>query len=209
MSVDHLLLVDEAAPGIRVLTLDRPDKCNALSTALLAAVAARCRAAAVDTSVRCVVIAAAGPAFCAGADIAEMRDGGPHAVGERERQRQWAVIEQFPKPFIAAVEGPAFGGGNELAMLADIVVAGPNARFGQPEVGIGGMPGDGGTQRLVRAVGKGLAMQMILTGKPIDASTALHSGLVSECVQAGSALARAMEIAGGDSGRCAAGRDGR
>jgi enoyl-CoA hydratase len=177
------------------VTLNRPEKRNALNVALLAGLAQACEAAAADNGVRCLILAAAGPVFCAGADIAEMRAGGVEVLRRPERARHWSTIEHFAKPLLAAVEGAALGGGNELVMLADIVIAGKEARFGQPEVKIGGMPGDGGTQRLVRAVGKNLAMKMILTGKPIDADTAMHAGLVAETVESGQALARAIELA--------------
>lgn len=111
------------------------------------------------------------------------------------RLDDWREIENFPKPLVAAATGYVLGGGNELAMMADIIIAGDDARFGQPEIKIGIFPGDGGTQRLVRAVGKSLAMQMILTGEPISAETALRAGLVSEVVPSNEAASRAVEIA--------------
>jgi enoyl-CoA hydratase len=111
------------------------------------------------------------------------------------REAAWHAIESFSKPLIVAVEGVALGGGNELVLLADIVVAGQSARFGQPEVAIGGMPGDGGTQRLIRTVGKGAAMQMILTGKAISAADAYRLGLVTRLCPMGSAVAEARIIA--------------
>ena len=119
----------------------------------------------------------------------------PRFLRVSSREAAWKTIESFSKPLIAAVEGVALGGGNELVLLADIVVAGESARFGQPEAAIGGMPGDGGTQRLIRSVGKGAAMQMILTGKPISAADAYRLGLVTRLCSPGNAVAEARIIA--------------
>lgn len=182
-------------PSVTLVRLNRPEKRNALSVALLVEMADAFNDAARDNNVRCVILAGDDQAFSAGADIAELRQRGPEMLADPVRIASWSAIERFPKPLIAAVDGVALGGGNELAMLADIVVAGAGARFGQPEVSIGGTPGDGGTQRLVRAVGKSMAMQMILAGEPIDADTALRCGLVSEVTPPGEAVARALSIA--------------
>ena len=120
---------------------------------------------------------------------------GPVEILTHERQRHWKAIAGFPKPLIAAVNGFALGGGCELALCADILVAGSNAQFGQPEINLGLIPGAGGTGRLARTVGKALTMQMVLTGQPIDARTALAAGIAVEVDEPESALARAVEIA--------------
>jgi enoyl-CoA hydratase len=183
------------APHVLLLALRRPQRRNALDTALLVALRAALDRAARDDDIRCVVLTGDDRSFSAGADIHEMREGGLAALQNPVRLEAWAAIEHFPKPLVAAVNGYALGGGNELALLCDILVAGEGATFGQPEVQIGGMPGDGGTQRLVRAIGKSRAMQMILTGVPIDARAALACGLVSEVVANERTVARAIEIA--------------
>ena len=184
-----------ARPGVLRITLERPRKRNALSVALLVEVAAHLTRAEAGDEVRCAVLTGDERAFSAGADIAEMVDDGFATIESPARKAAWAVIEDFPKPLVAAAAGYAFGGGNELAMLADIMIAGTSARFGQPEISIGVIPGDGGTQRLTRAVGKSLAMKMILTGEPIDAATAFAAGLVAEVVADDMVLARALDIA--------------
>jgi enoyl-CoA hydratase len=120
---------------------------------------------------------------------------GTAAVLTHERQRHWRTIATFPKPLIAAVNGYALGAGCELALCADILVAGANAQFGQPEINLGMIPGAGGTQRLARIAGKPLAMLMVLTGRPIDAAAALAAGIVVEVDEPESALARAVQIA--------------
>jgi enoyl-CoA hydratase/carnithine racemase len=189
------LEVTRPAPHVLLLALRRPRRRNALDTALLVALRAELDSATRDDEIRCVVLTGDDQSFSAGADIHEMREGGLAALQNPVRLEAWAAIERFAKPLVAAVNGYALGGGNELALLCDIVVAGASATFGQPEVQIGGMPGDGGTQRLVRAVGKSRAMQMILTGVPIDAPTALACGLVAEVVASERTVARAIEIA--------------
>ena len=120
---------------------------------------------------------------------------GLQALTTREREQGWIAIEKFSKPIIAAIESYSLGGGNELAMTTDMIIAGEKAIFGQPEVKIGVIPGDGGTQRLIRAVGKPMAMRMILSGEFIDAKTAFKSGLVADVVEAGKAEERALELA--------------
>ncbi|MFQ5773548.1 MAG: enoyl-CoA hydratase-related protein [Kiloniellaceae bacterium] len=191
----ELILRAAPRPGVLLLTLNRPDKRNALSAALLIELAQVLDGAAADEAVRCAVLAGDERAFSAGADITEMVERGLAAIEDTRRQRAWRAIETFAKPLVAAVQGFAFGGGHELAMLADIVIAGEHARFGQPEINIGVMPGDGGTQRITRVAGKSLAMKMILTGEPIDAEAALRAGLVAEVVAHGRVLDRALEIA--------------
>jgi enoyl-CoA hydratase len=144
-----------------------------------------------------VVITGDERAFSAGADINDQLERGLDSVFSDERLGAWRTVERFPKPLVAAVEGYALGGGCELALLADIVVAGETARFGQPEINIGIMPGDGATQRLARSVGKSMAMKMILSGEMIGADEAKEIGLVAEVTAAGKATERALDLAAG------------
>lgn len=192
---DPLVLREPPQDGVMVVTLNRPHKRNALSRALLIELAGLCADAASDPQVRCVVLTGGPTFFCAGADITEMQAWGFAALEHTGRQAAWDAIAAFPKPLIAAVEGICFGGGHELAMLADMIIASQTARFGQPEINIGILPGDGATQRVTRVAGKSLAMKMMLTGEPIDAATALAAGLAAEVVPAGQALERACELA--------------
>ena len=190
-----LVLSTVPSPHVLQLTLNRPSKRNALSNELIAALAACLRAAALNNDVRCVVLTGADTFFSAGADIKEMQQRGFEAIDNPARRSGWKDIANFPKPLIAAVEGICFGGGHELAMLADIIIAGETATFGQPEINIGILPGDGATQRLTRASGKSLAMMMILTGEPITAQTALRAGLIAQVVEAGQAGMKGLAIA--------------
>ena len=190
-------LILETTPrlGVTQFTLNRPSKRNALSNSLIAALAEATERARNSDDVRCCVLTGAGGVFSAGADIFEMEAQGIEAIDNSERRRNWGTIEDFPKPIIAAVEGFAFGGGHELAMLTDFVVAAEDSQFGQPEINLGILPGDGATQRLTRVGGKGLAMRMMLTGEPIDAATAHFAGLITELTPPGKALERALDLA--------------
>jgi len=189
------IVVDRPAEGVVRLTLHRPDFRNALRTQTLGEIAAELDAAQADAGTRVVVLTGGLDCFAAGADVREMVPLGPIDILTHERQRHWRTIATFRKPLVGAVCGYALGGGCELALCCDILVAGNNARFGQPEVNLGMIPGAGGTQRLARTVGKALTMQMVLTGLPIGAQTALAAGLVVEVDEPESALARAVEIA--------------
>lgn len=193
--MDRLVQSVEPAPGIRLLTLNRPDKLNALSKALLAELSQLLAGYDADTEVGCVVLTGAGRAFAAGADISDMLERGVASYADPERLACWRAIEGFSKPIIAAVNGYALGGGLELALLCDIIIASQAAQFATPEIKIGSFPGDGGTQRLPRLVGKSFAMQMVLTGDMVDATLAERKGLVSEVVEADRLLPRALEIA--------------
>ena len=192
---EDLILIERPAEHVLLARLNRPAARNALSGALIARLAEILRDASADTSVRAVVLAGSDKAFSVGADIKEMVSGGLAALTTPSRVDGWYAIETFDKPIISAIEAYSLGGGNELAMTTDMIVAGENAMFGQPEVKIGVIPGDGGTQRLIRAVGKPMAMRMILTGEFIDAATAFTCGLVADLVPAGQAEARAIEHA--------------
>jgi enoyl-CoA hydratase len=187
--------VSMPALGVMQVVLNRPAKLNALSRALLIELAEAVDQAVADDATRCIVVTGSDKVFSAGADISEMSARGYAALVDKARMQAWETIERCPKPLIAAVRGIAYGGGHELALLADIIVASETARFAQPEINIGILPGDGATQRLLRIAGKSLTMQMVLTGEPIDAATALRAGLISEVVPADHVLPRAIELA--------------
>ncbi len=190
------IIVSRHTDGVMQITLNRPKALNALSKGLLAEVARVLDEATADDAVRCVVLTGDERAFSAGADIKEMSDGGIPMFAEAGRLKSWKTIERFAKPLIAAVNGYALGGGCELILRCDIVVAGEGACFGTPEIKIAAFPGDGGTQRLPRSVGKARAMMMVLTGEFIDAETARDWGLVVEVVPSERTIERALEIAG-------------
>ena len=189
------LIVQAPADGVRLITLHRPQPLNALNTALLEELAAELDAADQDPEIRAVVITGSRKAFAAGADINEMAQRDLVGILNDPRVAHWQRIAGFGKPLIAAVNGFALGGGCELVMCADIVIAGSDARFGQPEINLGIIPGAGGTQRLLRAVGKPLAMQMVLSGEAIDARHALQAGLVSEVTEPELTVERALQVA--------------
>jgi enoyl-CoA hydratase len=198
------LVLVERRGRVLLLTLNRPEKLNALSKGLLKRLGDVLSDAERDTSLACVVLTGAGRAFAAGADISDMLARGVESYVDPERLACWRTIENFGKPIIAAVNGFAFGGGLELALLCDVVVAAENATFATPEIKVGSFPGDGGTQRLPRLVGKSFAMQMVLTGEMVDAALAERKGLVSEVVPAERLLPRALQIAGAVAERSAA-----
>jgi enoyl-CoA hydratase len=194
-STPDLVRAQRPVAGVLVLALNRPEKANSLSTELVVQLCMHMRAAAADSAVACVVLTGSERIFSAGADISGMATHGVDWYLDPERLERWVEIQNFPKPVIAAVNGPAIGGGCELALLCDIIVAGETASFSQGEITVGVIPGDGATQRLPRQVGKSLAMQMILSGERIPAQRALQAGLVSEVVPVAQTVARAVEIA--------------
>jgi enoyl-CoA hydratase len=179
---------------VLVLAIDRPARRNALHTALLQRIAAELEAADGDDGVGCVVISGSDTLFAAGADVEEIAEAGPRAALEDPRVAAWQAIRGARKPLIAAVEGYCLGGGLELALHADIVIAGEGASFGLPEVKLGIMPGAGGTQLLPRTVGRSLAMKLALSGEFVGADEALRAGLAAEVVGAGEACGRAREL---------------
>jgi enoyl-CoA hydratase len=193
-SPTNLVLAERCGRTV-VLTLNRPEKLNALSKELLEQLATHFSDAEHDDGVSCVVLTGAGRAFSAGADIADMLARGVASYADPRRLEHWRAIERFSKPLIAAVNGFAFGGGLELALLCDIILAAETATFSCPEIKIGSFPGDGGTQRLPRLLGRSFAMQMILTGAVIDASLAERKGLVSEVLPSDALLPRVRQIA--------------
>lgn len=190
-----VLVETVAADGVAVLRLNRPAVLNALNLDLRRRLAEAFTRLDADPAVRVIVLAGGERAFCAGADLAEYVDAGPIEIIGREMDRLWGAIAACRKPVIAAVRGHALGGGCELALHADLIVAAASASFGQPEVLIGLMPGGGATQRLTRAVGKFRAMRMLLCGAPIGAAEALACGLVSEVAEDALTEARALELA--------------
>lgn len=192
---DDLIELSSPEPGVAWLRLNRPAVLNALNLALRQRIAAAFEQLDRDTTVHVIVLAGGERAFCAGADLTEYVDADPLEIIGRDMDRLWGAIGACRKPVIAAVRGHALGGGCELAMHADLIVAGASARFGQPEVLIGLMPGGGATQRLTRAVGKFAAMKLLLTGEPIDATEALRIGLVSEVVDDAQVERRALALA--------------
>ncbi len=184
--------------AIAVITIDRPEARNALNLAVQQDIHDALVAFRNDDAIRCVIITGAGGVFCAGADIAgfdELR-AAPLIGDHSPAARFWEELSSFPKPVIAAVEGYALGGGCEIALACDIVIAGDTARFGVPEVRLGVIPGAGGTQRLIRAVGKSTAMSMLLTGDFMAANDALRCGIVAKVVPAGEAAQAAHAMAG-------------
>ncbi|MCB8840291.1 enoyl-CoA hydratase-related protein [Aurantimonas sp. VKM B-3413] len=188
-------LVETGGDGVAIVHMNRPQTRNALSAEMRAQLAGHFEALAVDEGVNVVVLTGGPDCFAAGADIRAMASASPTQIALRRTEKLWEPIRTFPKPLIAAVNGWALGGGCELAMHADIIVAGESARFGQPEIKVGIMPGAGGTQRLVRAVGKFKAMKMLLTGEPVSAIEAEAMGLVSEVVPDRETLERALHLA--------------
>jgi enoyl-CoA hydratase/carnithine racemase len=189
------VLLERPAEGIAVIRLNRPEVRNAINSNVRELLAEHFRTLGNDETTRCIILTGGEKVFAAGADIRDMVDRTPIEIMTRRGELLWAPIAACPKPVIAAVNGYAFGGGCELAMHADIIIAGEGASFGQPEVRVGIMPGAGGTQRLTRAVGKFRAMKMLLTGEPVTARDALAMGLVSEVVPDGEVFTAAMRIA--------------
>jgi len=190
-----VVLLERPVAGVAVLRLNRPDRLNALNMAVRENLASHFTELAADDSVRCVVITGDEKAFAAGADVTELAARTPTDEAFAKSRAAWAALEGYRRPIIAAVNGFALGGGCELAMHCDIIIAGEGAKLGQPEVKLGIMPGAGGTQRLVRAVGKFAAMRLLLTGDLLSAADALRLGLVSEVVADARVLPHALEIA--------------
>ncbi|HET8626186.1 MAG TPA: enoyl-CoA hydratase-related protein [Thermomicrobiales bacterium] len=185
----------EREGAVAVVRLNRPQALNALSSELMNELADQLEALDADEAIRCVVLTGNERAFAAGADIKEMAGASPIGMFQRMRFTQWDRIRKLRKPLIAAVSGHCLGGGNELAMTCDMIVASETARFGQPEINIGVMPGAGGTQRLTRALGKARAMEIVLTGRPITAREAYALGLVNRVVPVEAYLDEAQALA--------------
>lgn len=184
--------------GIMTITLNRPEKLNALNDEVLQELAVAFSQAKSDNTVKALLLTGSGKAFCAGADISRLAECDAQSGYQFacDGQAVFRQLETLGKPSLAAINGFAFGGGCELAMSATLRIAASTAQFGQPEVKLGVIPGYGGTQRLARLVGKGRALDLCLTGRFINAETALHWGLVSEVVEAQELLAHAERILG-------------
>ncbi|WP_209304339.1 enoyl-CoA hydratase-related protein [Pusillimonas caeni] len=190
-----LVLLERISPAVALVRLNRPHVRNALDLGIRKELARVFRGFADEDELRCVVLTGSGECFAAGADIEDMSRIDAMQMYHRHTERLWAAVAECPVPVISAVNGYALGGGLELAMNTDIIVAGRGARFGQPEVKVGIMPGAGGTQRLTRAIGKFQAMYLCLTGHLISAEEAYGMGLVSKVVDDDQVMAHSLELA--------------
>ncbi|MFK0838362.1 enoyl-CoA hydratase [Pseudomonas aeruginosa] len=197
MSADPspVVLLEFPAADIALLRLNRPQARNALNDEVRQRLASHFQTLGADPAIRVIVLTGDSHCFAAGADLRDLSTSTAIGLYGRHSERYWEAIARCPKPVIAAVNGFALGGGCELAMHCDLIVAGESAQFAQPEIKVGVMPGAGGTQRLVRAVGKFQALRMLFTGCLVKAPQALAMGLVSEVVADESTLARALELA--------------
>ena len=194
MSYENLIVETRGAVGL--ITLNRPKALNALNAALVAELAAALDAFEADPAIGAIVLTGGEKAFAAGADIKEMKDRDFADVYLADFiTGDWERLARCRKPTIAAVAGYALGGGCEIAMMCDILLAADTARFGQPEITLGTIPGAGGTQRLTRAVGKAKAMELVLTGRMMDAVEAERAGLVARVLPAAELLAEALKVA--------------
>jgi len=194
--MSEIFVLSETRGRVGLLTLNRPKALNALNDQLMDQLGAGLLAFEANDDIGCIVITGSEKAFAAGADIGAMKDWSYMEVYKSEYiTRNWETIRRIRKPVIAAVAGYALGGGCELAMMCDFILAADTAKFGQPEIKIGVIPGSGGTQRLPRAVGKSKAMEMVLMGRMMDAVEAERAGLVSRIVAADRLLEDAMETA--------------
>ncbi len=191
-----LVLVErEPEHRIAVVTLNRPDRLNALNEPLMTELVAALRELDADDEFRCVVVAGSDKAFAAGADIGELASSSAIDLYASRRVDRWDELRAVRTPLVAAVSGFCLGGGCELAMACDLIVASETARFGQPETALGLLPGAGGTQRLTHAVGKATAMDVILSGRRLTAQEALAAGLVARIASPGGWLEEAKEVA--------------
>jgi enoyl-CoA hydratase len=188
-------IVVETRGKIGIIRLNRPQALNALNAALIAELTQAVAAFDADAGIACIVVTGSEKAFAAGADIKEMADKSYMDAFMGDFAANWDALSRARKPTVAAVAGFALGGGCELAMMCDVVIAADNARFGQPEIKLGVIPGIGGTQRLTRAIGKAKAMDLCLTGRMMDAAEAERSGLVARVVPAASLMDEAIKIA--------------
>ena len=193
--MDYATILTSVVDRAGLIQLNRPQQLNALNVTVMEEVAAALEAFDQDERVGCLVITGNQRAFAAGADIKEMAEATAVEMLLRDNIKRWDRIRQIKKPIIAAVSGYCLGGGCELAMTCDLIIASESAQFGQPEVNIGVMPGAGGTQRLTRAIGKSKAMEMVLTGRSMGAREAEQAGLVARVVPVEAYLDEALKLA--------------
>jgi enoyl-CoA hydratase len=194
MEFEHIVV--ERKDRVAVITLNRPKVLNALSPGLMAEVGHALAEADGDAGVGAAVLTGGPQVFAAGADISDMAERTAVEQLTRDQVGQWAPVATFSKPLVAAVNGYALGGGCELALMCDLIVAGDSARFGQPEINLGIIPGAGGTQRWPRTAGKYVAMEAVLLGEPIGAQRAYQLGMVNRVVPAEVTIRVATELAG-------------
>lgn len=192
---NYEFILTETRGGVGLITLNRPKALNALNMQLADELITALRAFDADSDIGAMIITGSDKAFAAGADIKEMQDIDAVTAFSRDIYGQWAQMASIRKPVIAAVSGFALGGGCELAMMCDIIIAADSAKFGQPEITLGIIPGMGGTQRLVRAVGKSKAMEMCLSGRMMEAAEAEAAGLVARVVPAAELLEQTLKLA--------------
>ncbi|MCQ1949538.1 enoyl-CoA hydratase [Arthrobacter sp. zg-Y859] len=195
MTEQYTNILVEQRGRVGLVTLNRPEALNALNKTTMDELVRAVSAMDADPAIGAVVLTGSGKAFAAGADIKEMQSKGYMDMYAADWFRGWEDLTRLRIPVIAAVSGFALGGGCELAMMCDFIIAGDNAKFGQPEINLGVLPGMGGSQRLTRAVGKSKAMDMILTGRFMGAEEAERAGLVSRVVPAADVVEEAMEAA--------------
>ena len=195
MNQNAVVQINYALPAVATIKLNCPEAKNALNTQVRKMLAEAVAQQVENDDIRVIILTGGDDVFAAGADLTELAEASSMDVYLRRTERYWQTIANCPKPIIAAVNGFALGGGCELAMHADIIIAGQNAQFGQPEIKVGIMPGAGGTQRLVRAVGKFQAMRMIMTGCLISADEAFAMGLVSQVTEDTETLNTAYKMA--------------
>ncbi len=193
--MSYATILSEVEQGVGIITLNRPDALNALSEQLMLDVVAALTGFESDSAVGAILLTGNTKAFAAGADIKEMVEQDYLSAMSTQFLGDWERIAQCRKPTIAAVAGYALGGGCEIAMMCDFILAADNAQFGQPEVKLGTMPGLGGTQRLVQAIGKAKAMELCLTGRMMDAQEAERSGLVARVLPVDELLDEAKKVA--------------
>jgi enoyl-CoA hydratase len=191
----YQMILTEIRARVALIRLNRPKELNALNPQLMRELLEATDAFDANDAIGCVVIAGNDKAFAAGADIKQMAKAGPVEMLEAVYVDLWDRLAEIRKPTIAAVSGYCLGGGNELAMACDMIIASETAKFGQPEIGIGVIPGAGGTQRLARAVGKALAMEMVLNNRWLSAEEALRHGLVNHVYTVDSYLEEALKLA--------------
>ena len=196
MTMDYEnILVEQPAEGVGLVTLNKPRTFNSLTEPLMGELMTALEALDADKAIRCLVITGTKRVFAAGADIAEMAEATPVELIKKKFIARWERVRDLKKPVIAAVSGYALGGGCELALSCDMIVASETASFGQPEINLGVIPGAGGTQRLARAIGKALTMEMVLNDRRLSAEEAKRFGLVNRVAPVESYLDEAVKLA--------------